>query len=626
MRKLFLLLLLPCLAIAQQQIINTGTGANTGTGDPLRTAFGKVNSNFNQVFTPLNRTPAEILAGVTPTNYGYAPGNALRYGCDPSGVASSSPCLKDLVAVLAAAGGGTGIIPSGTYLANGITITNDSVFLQGAGSSATFIRNTGASTPVFTFGDNVSQRFRGGLSGITFSGNSAVTGVDGQTAFTFQKVGQFTVSDVFVTNFPTALYRGAYFLNSSQFVVFNLRVQATTLDGITNIGGIDAYVTDSRSDGNGGSGWVLNASQGGFYKSDTAYNNTANGWNLTSTTPASQVNFNNFFIGCVSDTSGSHNWRINDSRNSYFVNSWGASQQSTIVNTTAAGFEIASQYSGDLYFTGGQALNNNGHGVEIHDTGSSAPFNITFTNFQFGSTSNGSNGNGRSGGTAYGLKIDGGSNHIRVNGGSFAGNPTGSFLNSGGSDFAVSNYPIGSTTAWSSPGVSIDNTGAATLTSTWTFSPVGGNAIVANGVNGSYAARIIGNATTGGSKGLWILAGTNSSDSAFQITNQDNSASYFNLFGDGGINVGGPTGGNQGVNTINSQGAFYVNGNKFVDSAATVLLRTYTVATLPACATGTKGGLAYVTDATAPTYGAALTGGGAVVIPVFCNGVAWTAH
>lgn len=46
----------------------------------------------------------------------------------------------------------------------------------------------------------------------------------------------------------------------------------------------------------------------------------------------------------------------------------------------------------------------------------------------------------------------------------------------------------------------------------------------------------------------------------------------------------------------------------------------YTVATLPA---GTIGMRAYVTDATAPTYNAALVGGGAVTVPVFYNGVAW---
>ena len=45
-----------------------------------------------------------------------------------------------------------------------------------------------------------------------------------------------------------------------------------------------------------------------------------------------------------------------------------------------------------------------------------------------------------------------------------------------------------------------------------------------------------------------------------------------------------------------------------------------TVATLPA---GTQGDIAYVTDAVAPTYLGALTGGGTVKTPVFYNGTAW---
>ena len=34
-----------------QQIINVGDDPNDGTGDDLRTAFGKVNSNFTEVYT-----------------------------------------------------------------------------------------------------------------------------------------------------------------------------------------------------------------------------------------------------------------------------------------------------------------------------------------------------------------------------------------------------------------------------------------------------------------------------------------------------------------------------------------------------------------------------------------------
>jgi hypothetical protein len=54
-----------------------------------------------------------------------------------------------------------------------------------------------------------------------------------------------------------------------------------------------------------------------------------------------------------------------------------------------------------------------------------------------------------------------------------------------------------------------------------------------------------------------------------------------------------------------------------------IRLKGYTVATLP---TGTQGDTAFVTDATAPTYLGTLTGGGAVVTPVFYNGTAWVSY
>lgn len=60
--------------------------------------------------------------------------------------------------------------------------------------------------------------------------------------------------------------------------------------------------------------------------------------------------------------------------------------------------------------------------------------------------------------------------------------------------------------------------------------------------------------------------------------------------------------------------------------AGVVQLPIYTVATLPVCNSNTTGTLASVTDATSPTYNAALTGGSTVHIPVFCNGTAWSAH
>ena len=50
------------------------------------------------------------------------------------------------------------------------------------------------------------------------------------------------------------------------------------------------------------------------------------------------------------------------------------------------------------------------------------------------------------------------------------------------------------------------------------------------------------------------------------------------------------------------------------------IARCYTVSALP---TGVVGQRAYVTDAASPSFGAAVSGGGAVVIPVFRNASAW---
>lgn len=69
--------------------------------------------------------------------------------------------------------------------------------------------------------------------------------------------------------------------------------------------------------------------------------------------------------------------------------------------------------------------------------------------------------------------------------------------------------------------------------------------------------------------------------------------------------------------TLTSTGALTASS---VAATATLKSGGYTVATLPAGAAGMR---AYVTDATTPTWNAALVGGGAVVCPAFHNGTAW---
>ena len=74
--------------------------------------------------------------------------------------------------------------------------------------------------------------------------------------------------------------------------------------------------------------------------------------------------------------------------------------------------------------------------------------------------------------------------------------------------------------------------------------------------------------------------------------------------------------------------AVTVNNNAVTTFAKPPVLPAYTVATLPATAANgmVQGAHAIVTDATAPTYLGALTGGGAVVCPVLYNGTAWVSH
>jgi hypothetical protein len=61
-------------------------------------------------------------------------------------------------------------------------------------------------------------------------------------------------------------------------------------------------------------------------------------------------------------------------------------------------------------------------------------------------------------------------------------------------------------------------------------------------------------------------------------------------------------------------------------AAVPVQLPVFTVSTLPTCNGTLVASMAAVSDATSPTYNGTLTGGGAVSIPVYCNGTAWTAH
>lgn len=80
------------------------------------------------------RTAAEIAAGVTPTNYVYAPGNVLRYGADSSGAVDSSAAFNKA----ALAGAGLILVPGGNYkIASQVTINIAACGILGQGATIT---------------------------------------------------------------------------------------------------------------------------------------------------------------------------------------------------------------------------------------------------------------------------------------------------------------------------------------------------------------------------------------------------------------------------------------------------------------------------------------------------------
>jgi hypothetical protein len=97
--------------------------AGTGNDSALRTDLANGLTGPGSDLVAIKRTAAEIAAAVVPVNYSYPPGNALRYGADPSGVLNSTTALANSVLQSYQATGAAPYWPAGTYLVSNITLT-----------------------------------------------------------------------------------------------------------------------------------------------------------------------------------------------------------------------------------------------------------------------------------------------------------------------------------------------------------------------------------------------------------------------------------------------------------------------------------------------------------------------
>lgn len=200
-----------------------------------------------------------------------------------------------------------------------------------------------------------------------------------------------------------------------------------------------------------------------------------------------------------------------------------------------------------------------------------------------------------------------------------------------GIDFHVVNFA--SSSIWV-PGVKVSGTGVlsvqnATLTtdtSGLTLAVTGvvgsGNpAIVSGGGGGSGSANdnyFVGDIITDANGGQYLVSAVNNSTGAATSLTTLVQPSHASSLGTAIATTGGSGAGL----TITPTAA----ANTTINLANITKMASFTVATLPAAAAGNAGAIAYVTDATAPTYRGALTGGGAVKTLVFSDGTAWTSH
>lgn len=88
-----------------------------------------------------------------------------------------------------------------------------------------------------------------------------------------------------------------------------------------------------------------------------------------------------------------------------------------------------------------------------------------------------------------------------------------------------------------------------------------------------------------------------------------------------GVAIGSISIGGGAITNVNTFSSGDITATNTLTGPTVTTSIAYTVATLPAA--GVAGRRAYVTNSLAPAFGAAVAGGGAVVIPVFDNGTTW---
>ena len=215
----------------RRMIAQTLIASAVGTAAPAHASDAKTRA------PSFARTATETAVAVTPTDYGYLPGNVRRYGADPAGILNSSAALSN-----ALLSNSSVYIPAGTY-----SFTQQSPFAVGSGQT---VYGDGTAT-VCTFSYSAGNNFQAnGAAGaalrrlkIMVSGSAGNTYI-GAVAFIHGCSG-CTVEECDITGVSGC---GVYIENSSECLVANNFFHEFTTG---NHDQADIYIRGKSTTGNG---------------------------------------------------------------------------------------------------------------------------------------------------------------------------------------------------------------------------------------------------------------------------------------------------------------------------------------------------------------------------------------
>jgi microcystin-dependent protein len=209
------------------------------------------------------------------------------------------------------------LFPTGDYLYSTLLVSEDRVILGGTGE----LIKSGATGNGVVFHKASGPMYESGIDGLTLSAKIPCT--SGALLY-LDTVNQGT----FTLSVKGGGWDGIYVTKSTQNVFTNISVEGCINTGITLSDCADAYCDNTRSDANGNSGIFMDSCSGVYFSNVAVWSNGGVGIDIATTFPPTVADLNGFmfFSNCVSDTSGSHNWRMDKLIDSSFVSCWGSSQ------------------------------------------------------------------------------------------------------------------------------------------------------------------------------------------------------------------------------------------------------------------------------------------------------------